>query len=402
MSVRPPVFVRWLNAVRICAGSERAARLAALHFWRHDLKDRSKVVFVGRDVAKNRLAVSVAHEGRDGEIRDWETVSARPQSVKRLLKKVAARFSEVEVCYEAGPTRYGLYRPIMAFGFSCSVVARTLIPVRVAERTKTDRRDAMRLARRLRAGEITPIWVPDETHESIRDLVRAREVAAEDQRHKRQLISAFLLRHGRIYHRPKTWTMRYRRWLQRQSFDHPAQQMLLAERHAVERVAWLTTGFGERVPDRQWGPVVEALQSLRGVALVSAVTFVAEIGDVRRFENPRKLMAYPDLVPSAYSTGQTIKRGGITKAGNSRVRRTLVEGAWTYLFPARIGEKKPYVLQKLPPEIQDIAWKAQSRRTARYRRLSQRGKKKTVIPTAIARELSAFMWDIARRTMPVS
>ena len=371
------------------------------------MRDKSKLVFVGLDVAKDTLAVSVADEGRDGEIRDWGTVSTAPQSVERLLKKLAARFNKVEVCYEAGPTGYGLYRQITAFGFSCSVVAPSLIPVRAGERIKTDRRDAVRLARLLRAGELTPVWAPDETHEAIRDLVRARESAAEDQRHKRQLISAFLLRHGRIYHRTKTWTMRYRRWLQRQSFDHPAQQialqeMVLAERHAVERVARLTTGIEELVPDWQLGPVVEALQALRGVALISAVTFMAEIGDVRRFENPRKLMAYLGLVPSEYSTGQTIKRGGITKAGNSRVRRTLVEGAWTYRFPARIGEKKLYVLQKLPPEIQDIAWKAQSRLTARYRRLSQRGKKKTVITTAIARELSAFMWDIARRTMPVS
>jgi hypothetical protein len=235
----------------------------------------------------------------------------------------------------------------------------------------------------------------------MRDLVRARDSAAEDQRHKRQLISAFLLRHGRIYYRTKPWTMRYRRWLQRQSFDHPAQQialqeMVLAERHAVERVGRLTACIEELVLSWKLGPVVEALQALRGVALISAVTFMSEIGDVRRFENPRKLMAYLGLVPSEYSTGQTTKRGGITKAGNSRVRRTLVEGAWTYRFPAKIGEKKLYVLQKLPPEIQDIAWKAQSRLTARYRRLSQRGKKKTVITTAIARELSAFMWDIAR------
>lgn len=353
------------------------------------------------------MAISVADEGRAGEIRDWGTFSTAPIAVEKLLKKLAARFDQVEVCYEAGPTGYGLYRQITAFGFSCYVVAPSLIPVRPGERIKTDRRDAARLARLLRAGELTPIWVPDETHEAMRDLVRARDSAAEDQRHKRQLISAFLLRHGRVYYRTKPWTMRYRRWLQRQSFDHPAQQialqeMVLAERHAVERVARLTASIEELVLSWKLGPVVKALQALRGVALISAVTFMAEIGDVRRFESPRKLMAYLGLVPSEYSTGQTTKRGGITKAGNSRVRRTLVEGAWTYRFPAKIGEKKLYVLQELPPEIQDIAWKAQSRLTARYRRLSQRGKKKTVITTAIARELSAFMWDIARRTMPVT
>ena len=366
--------------------------------------NKEKVVFVGLDASKATLAVSVAEDGRDGEVRDWGTISTAPTSVEKFLKKLAARFDRVEICYEAGPTGYGLYRQITAFGFTCYVVAPSLIPVRPGERIKTDRRDAERLARLLRAGELTPIWVPDETHEAMRDLVRARDSAAEDQRHKRQLISAFLLRHGRIYYRTKPWTMRYRRWLQRQSFDHSAQQialqeMVLAERHAVERVGRLTACIEELVLSWKLGPVVEAL---RGVALISAVTFMSEIGDVRRFENPRKLMAYLGLVPSEYSTGQTTKRGGITKAGNSRVRRTLVEGAWTYRFPAKIGEKKLYILQKLPPEIQDIAWKAQSRLTARYRRLSQRGKKKTVITTAIARELSAFMWDIARRTMPVS
>ncbi len=369
--------------------------------------NKEKAVFVGLDASKATLAVAVAEDGRNGEVRDWGTISTAPISVEKFLKKLAARFDQVEICYEAGPTGYGLYRQITAFGFTCYVIAPSLIPVRPGERIKTDRRDAERLARLLRAGELTPIWVPDETHEAMRDLVRARDSAAEDQRHKRQLISAFLLRHGRIYYRTKPWTMRYRRWLQRQSFEHPAQQialqeMVLAERHAVERVGRLTACIEELVLSWKLGPVVEALQALRGVALISAVTFMAEIGDVRRFENPRKLMAYLGLVPSEYSTGQTTKRGGITKAGNSRVRRTLVEGAWTYRFPAKIGERKLYVLQKLPPEVQDIAWKAQSRLTARYRRLSQRGKKKTVITTAIARELSAFMWDIARRTMPVS
>ena len=363
------------------------------------------MAFVGIDVSKNAYAVVIAEDGRDGEVRDLGAIPATPEAVRKLLRKLAARFRQLQVCYEAGPTGYGLYRQVISIGFDCCVIAPSLTPVRPGDRIKTDRRDAERLARLLRAGELTPIWVPDETHEAIRDLVRARDSAAQDQRQKRQMISSYLLRHGRTYHRPKNWTMRYRRWLQRQSFDHQAQQialqeMVLAERHAVERVERLTASIEELVPDWSLGPVVEALQSLRGVALIGAVTFMAEIGDVRRFEHPRKLMAYLGLVPSEYSTGLTIRRGGITKAGNSRVRRTLIEGAWTYRYPARIGEKKLYILQKVSPEVRDIAWKAQSRLTARYRRLNGRGKKKTVITTAIARELSAFMWDIARRTMP--
>ena len=371
------------------------------------MKEKQELAFVGIDVSKDTLAIVIAEDGRNGEVRAFGSIPATPTAVRRFLEKLASRFRQVQVCCEAGPTGYGLCRQVTSFGLDCFVVAPSLIPVRPGERIKTDRRDAERLARLLRSGELTPVRVPDEIHEAIRDLVRAQESAAKDQRQKRQPISSFLLRHGRIYHRPKTWTMRYRRWLQRQSFDHPAQQialqeMVLAERHAVERVARLTSSIEELVPNWRLGPVVEALRSLRGVALISAVTFMSEIGDIRRFENPRKLMAYLSLVPSEYSTGLTTKRGGITKAGNSRVRRTLVEGAWTHRFPARIGEKKLYILQKLPPEIQDIAWKAQSRLTARYRRLSQRGKKKTVITTAIARELAAFMWDIARKTTPAT
>lgn len=362
-------------------------------------------IHVGIDVSKDKLAVAIAGGGVRDEVLSLGTFENNPASVDRLLKKLSGRGLPVSVCYEAGPTGYGLYRQVRAFGFECCVVAPSLIPVRAGERVKTDRLDAIRLARLLRAGELTPIWVPDETHEAMRDLVRARESAAEDQRHKRQLVSAFMLRHGRIYHRTKPWTMRYRRWLQTQSFDHQAhqialQEMLQAERNASERLDRLTGHIEALVPEWDLAPAVNALQALRGVALISAVTFMAEIGDVRRFETPVKLMAYLGLVPSEYSTGKTTKRGGITRAGNSRVRHKLVEGAWTYRLPARPGARKLYILQEQSAEVQDIAWKAQSRLTARYRKLSQRGKKSTVVTTAIAREMAAFMWDIARRTMP--
>lgn len=370
------------------------------------MKKEQPTIHVGIDVSKDKLAVAIAGGGVRDEVLSLGTFENAPASVDRLLKKLSRRGSPVSVCYEAGPTGYGLYRQVRAFGFECCVVAPSLIPVRAGERVKTDRLDAIRLARLLRAGELTPIWVPDETHEAMRDLVRARESAAEDQRHKRQLVSAFMLRHGRIYHRTKPWTMRYRRWLQRQSFAHPAhqfalQEMLQAERNATERHDRLTGHIEALVPEWDLAPAVNALQALRGVAMISAVTFMAEIGDVRRFETPVKLMAYLGLVPSEYSTGKTTKRGGITRAGNSRVRHKLIEGAWTYRLPARPGARKLYILQEQSGEVQDIAWKAQSRLTARYRSLSQRGKKSTVITTAIAREMAAFMWDIARRTMPV-
>ena len=361
-------------------------------------------IYVGIDVSKDRLAVAIATGERRNEVLSLGTFENTPGSVDKLLKKLSGR-GNVSVCYEAGPTGYGLYRQVRAFGYECCVVAPSLIPVRAGERVKTDRLDAMRLARLLRAGELTPVWVPDETYEAMRDLVRARESAAEDQRHKRQLVSAFVLRHGRTYQRTKPWTMRYRRWLQSLAFDHPAhqialQEMLQAERNATERLERLTGHIEALVPEWDLAPAVNALQALRGVALISAVTFMAEIGDVRRFETPVKLMAYLGLVPSEYSTGQTTRRGSITRAGNARVRHKLIEGAWTYRLQARPGERKLYILKEQPAEIQDIAWKAQSRLTARYRKLVQRGKKSTVVTTAIAREMAAFMWDIARRTMP--
>lgn len=348
-------------------------------------------IHVGIDVSKDKLAVALAGGGVRDEVLSLGTFE---NSVARLLNKLSGRGLPVSVCYEAGPTGYGLYRQVRAFGFDCCVVAPSLIPVRAGERVKTDRLDTMRLARLLRAGELTPVWVPDETHEAMRDLVRARESAAEDQRHKRQLVSAFVLRHGRTYQRTKPWTIRYRRWLQSLSFDHPAhqialQEMLQAERNATERLDRLTGHIEALVPEWDLAPAVNALQALRGVALISAVTFMAEIGDVRRFETPVKLMAYLGLVPSEYSTGKTTRRGGITRAGNARVRHKLIEGAWTYRLQARPGERKLYILKEQSPEVQDIAWKAQSRLTARYRKLIQRGEKSTVVTTAIAREMAA-------------
>lgn len=308
------------------------------------MPEAQATIYVGIDVSKDKLAVAIATGERRDEVLSLGTFENTPGSVAKLLKKLSGR-GNVSVCYEAGPTGYGLYRQVRAFGHDCCVVAPSLIPVRAGERVKTDRLDAMRLARLLRAGELTPVWVPDETHEAMRDLVRARESAAEDQRHKRQLISAFVLRHGRTYQRTKPWTMRYRRWLQSLAFDHPAhqialQEMLQAERNATERLERLTGHIEALVPEWDLAPAVNALQALRGVALIRAVTFMAEIGDVRRFETPVKLMAYLGLVPSEFSTGRTTRRGGITRAGNARVRHKLIEGAWTYRLQARPGRTK--------------------------------------------------------------
>ena len=367
--------------------------------------DHSTEVFVGIDVAKERNAVAVADGERGGEVRFLGEVDASQESMRRLVKRIAAKHAQAHFCYEAGPTGYGLHRLITSMGHPCIVVAPSLIPRKPGDRVKTNRRDAIGLAKLLRAGELTAVWVPDEGHEAMRDLVRARAAAVESLRVQRQQVGAFMLRHGRTFPRKTGWTMRYLRWLQEQRFEHPAHQIALQEMvEAVhtsrERVRRLEAAIEEFVPTWSLGPVVRALQVLRGVDLIVAVTFATEIGDVRRFESPRQLMGYLGLVPSERSTGDMVRRGGITKAGNGRVRHMLVESAWTYRHPPRIGKMKLYKLEQVSPAIREIAWKAQTRLSARYRALIGRGKKTTVVCTAIARELVGFMWSVAREAHP--
>jgi len=357
--------------------------------------------FVGIDVAKLRNAIAIADAGREGEVRFFGEVDASGVNMRRVILRIAGKFDRMHFCYEAGPTGYGLYRLIRSLGHECTVVAPSLIPRKPGDRVKTNRRDAVSLARLLRAGELTAVWVPDEGHESMRDLVRARAAAVETLRVHRQQVSAFMLKHGRVYPRKKGWTMRYLRWLQEQQFDHPAHQIALQEmveavRIAKERVERLERVIEEFVPTWSLAPVVQALQTLRGVDLIVAVTFATEIGDVQRFDSPRQLMGYLGLVPGERSTGETVRRGGITKAGNGRVRHMLVESAWTYRHPPRIGAKKLYRIEQAPSKVREIAWKAQTRLTARYRALSGRGKKTTIVCTAVARELAGFMWSVAR------
>jgi transposase len=305
-------------------------------------KTTPKEVFVGIDVAKLRNAVAIADAGRNGEIRYMGEFDASPESMTRLIRKLAAKHDKLHFCYEAGPTGYGLYRQIVALGHECIVVAPSLIPRRSGDRIKTNRRDAQSLARLLRAGELTAVWVPDETHEAVRDLVRTRGMAAEDYRRKRQHVTAFLLRHGRSYDGKTSWRGRHKRWLDGQSFGHPAQrlayqEMLNAVQATVERMDRLEAALIELVPDWTMAPVVAAFQAMRGVQFLTAVTMVAEAGDLRRFDHPRQLMAFLGLVPSERSTGESRRQGGITKTGNSSARKVLVEAAWTYRHSAGLG-----------------------------------------------------------------
>ena len=364
-------------------------------------------VYVAFDTAKLKHAVAIAEGGRGGEIRFVGEIENRPATIERLIRKLARRYKRLQVCFEAGPTGYGLYRQMQALGHDCLVVAPTLIPRRSGERVKTNRRDALTLARLFRAGELSGVWVPDAVHEAVRVLVRGRTTAAEDVRRKRQQLLSFLLRHGRIFTGGDHWTRAHRRWLAEQSFDHAAQQIVFQDavaaiEDAVERQRRLEEQLASLVPTWSMAPVVTAYQAMRGVSFLVAVTFAAEIGDVRRFDTPRQLMSFLGLVPAERSTGETVRRAGLTLAGNRRARRVLVEAAWSYRHPARVSETLRVRLEGLPKSIRDIAWKAQVRLCGRYRRLNAAGKKLPVIIAAIAREMAAFLWAIGRQITPAT
>jgi transposase len=256
----------------------------------------------------------------------------------------------------------------------------------------------------LRAGELTAVWVPDPRHEAIRDLTRAREAAVEDLKGKRQQVLSLLLRLGRHYPGKRTWTKAHMNWLASQKLEHAEQriafeEMLLAVRQAAERIARLEQAIRTAVPDWSLAPAVTAMMAMRGFDLVSASAFLAEIGDLSRFATARELMGYLGLTPSEHSTGDKVKRAGITKAGNRRARRILVECSWSYRHPPRVGKKKLAKVAAAPPAVREIAWKAQSRLSARFRALTRRGKRPTVVVTAIARELSGFIWAVDRAVL---
>jgi transposase len=360
--------------------------------------------FVGFDTSKLRNAVAIADGGRGGEIRFYGEIENAPAATAKLVRKLAAKYERLMFCYEAGPTGYGLHRQIKGLGFECVVVAPSLIPKRPGDKVKTNRRDAVNLARLLRADELTAVWVPDGGHEAMRDLTRARETAMLDLRTKRQHVSAFLLRLERPYPEgKKTWTKAHMGWIASQKLDYPEhrivlEEMMLSVRQAQERLERLEQAIAAAVPDWSLAPVVTALMAMRGIDLIAATTLLAEVGDLSRFQTPLELMAYLGLVPSEHSTGDEIQRGPITKAGNRRARRMLVECSWSYLHPPRVGRAKQQKVDAATPAVREIAWKAQHRLYRRYRALIRKGKRKTVAIVAIARELAGFIWAVARAT----
>jgi transposase len=324
------------------------------------------------------------------------------ESVSKLIKKLG-KPGQLRVCYEAGPTGYVLYWQLTKLGVHCEVVAPTLIPVKPGDRVKTDRRDAEKLARCYRAGDLTAVWVPDAAHEALRDLVRAREAAKADQLRARNRLSKFLLRQGRRDDEGTTpWTGKYMKWIKEAvHFEQPAQEATLLDylhevEHAAERIERLEKSIDvaiETVPQKMRA-VIQALQSLRGIAKVSAVSIVAELGEISRFDKPRQLMGYSGAVSSEDSSAQRTRRGAITKAGNAHLRRIVVEAAWSYRYRPSIGAGLAARQKDISEEIKEIAWKAQHRLHSRYSKLLAKGKTKQKVVTAVGRELLGFIWAI--------
>ncbi len=360
----------------------------------------SKVRWMGLDVHAETIAVAIAEP--DGEVRSLGVIPNQPDSIRRLVKKLGS-VEHLRACYEAGPTGYVVHWQLTSLGVACEVVAPTLVPVKSGDRVKTDRRDAVKLARCYRAGDLTAVWVPDAAHEALRDLVRAREAAKKDQLRARHRLGKFLLRQGR---RPPTgvrpWSDRYLTWVRQDvHFTPPAQEATRLDylhevEHMAERIARLERAIHDaaQAAPPAMRAVIDALQALRGVAEISAVTIVVEVGPLTRFATARQLMGYSGAVPREDSSGTRTRRGAITKTGNAHLRRIIVEAAWAYRCRPAVGPGLRKRQEGVSAEVTAIAWKAQHRLSARYRTLTARGKCKQQVVTAIGRELLGFIWAI--------
>ena len=364
----------------------------------------SKLLFVGLDVHADTIAVAVAEQG--GEVRSHGIIPNRLESVRKLIHKLG-KVQHLRACYEAGPTGYVLYWQLTQLGVACAVIAPSLVPTKAGDRVKTDRRDAEKLARCHRAGELTAVWVPDADHEALRDLVRAREAAKKDQLKARHRLAKFLLRHGLRPEGIKAWTVRYLEWIKTHvHFSQAALEATLADYleevdHVAARIAKLEKAIDDAVQQApaEIRAVIEALQALRGVAQTTAATIVSELGSLSRFDSPRQLMGYSGLVAREHSSGNRVQRGGITKTGNGHLRRVVMESAWAYQHRPNVTG---FLLRRqknlaLSDEVKAIAWKAQQRLHKRYKTFTLRGKNKNQTVTAVGREMLGFIWAIARQ-----
>lgn len=363
---------------------------------------QSATKYVGLDVSKEKISVAIADTGRDAP-RYYGTIPHTPAAIRKLIKQLGDPCN-LSFCYEAGPTGYETHRWIESMGASCTVIAPSLMPRRPGDHVKTDRRDAEQLARLFRAGELTPVYVPAREDEALRELVRARESAKEDAHRARQRVLKFLLRHQ--VHPPETmkrrWTKKYRTWLSQLTFKHEPMQIAFTEMlHTLEeveqRMGRIEKALLQQAAVGAKASIIKVLQSLRGIALLTAITIAAEIGSFARFRSPAQLMAYLGLVPRESSTGLSTRRGSMTKAGNNHLRRALIESAWSYRYRPAIKGELMKRLDGLPADVQLLSWKAQERLHKKYRHLVfGKNKHKNVAIGAVARELTGFIWAVAR------
>jgi transposase len=359
--------------------------------------------FLGLDVDAETIAVAVA-EADGGEVRSLGIIPSRPASVSRLIRKLGDP-GAIKACYEAGPCGHGLYWQLVGLGVHCDVVAPTLIPVKVGDRVKTDRRDATKLARLYRSGELTPAWVPDKAHEALRDVVRAREAAKKDQLRARHRLSKFLLRKGlRPSEKMTTWSDTYMQWVKTLTMPLAAEEAVRLDYvnevdHAAARIKRLERAIDEAVDaaPQDIQAVIQALQAFRGIQRPSAATIAAEAGSISRFARAKQLMGYAGIVSSEDSSGDRTRRGAITKTGNAHLRRIVMEAAWSYRHKPSLSKRLCERQKNLPPEICEIAWKAQHRLHKRHMTLLLKGKSKQQVVVAVGRELVGFIWDVGRR-----
>ena len=358
-----------------------------------------RIVYVGLDVHKDSITIAVARQGRE-PAETWKTIPYDGVRLRKALKMLVKDVEQLRVCYEAGPTGFGLCRRLRKAGIDCIVVAPSLVPGKPGERVKTDRRDARKLAHFLRSGDLTAVYVPDEAVEAIRDLERARDDAKCAERVARHQLSKFLLRHDRHW-QGTTWTQRHRDWIRTQKFAYPAQQRVLEDylktvEDLAERVSRLTKALEELVEETVLAPLVKALQAFRGVSVVSAVTIAAEVGDLRRFATAGQFMSYVGLVPSEDSTGKRRRQGPITRCGNGHLRRILVEAAGHYRHLPLMSKELRRRNQGIATGVRRIAWEAQKRLNQRLYHLIHAGKNSQKAVIAVARELAGFVWAVGQ------
>jgi len=380
--------------------------VAAKPTTKHGDKHMKTVIkYVGLDVHKDTTVIAVADGGRDGEVRLYGEISSDLGALEKVLRKLGGEAVTLRVVYEAGPTGFVVYRRLGQLGIECIVVAPTKTPVEKGPRQKTDRRDALMLARLHRAGELTAIHVPDAVDESVRDLTRARADAVHDLTRARQRLKSFLLRQGYRYSGKANWSAAHQRYLRELVLPLPAlkavlEEYLLAIDQATQRVTRLEDLLAVQVPLWRMYPAVEALMGLRGFQLTAAAVLVAELGDVRRFQHPRHLMAFLGLIPRENSTGTARRQGSITKAGNAHARWILVEAVQHAFLPPKVSAPLAVRQAEQRPAFRELSWKVQVRLHKRGWHLLHRGVMKPKVTVALARELAGFVWDLLRQVPP--